>query len=267
VRIYGVDFTSAPRKAKPITLASGFSKQNVFHLEGVEKLETFEAFEAFLARPGPWVGGFDFPFGLAREAVVDLGWPLDWPGLLAHCRALGRVAFKKALDAYRESRPEGDRYAKRLGDKAARAHPSVKLVNPPVGFMFLEGATRLCAAGVHVPGLRETRDTRIALEAYPGLLARRLGVRSYKNDDRRKWTPARRAARKRMVDALCEGAALDIKLLLEKNLRASLIQDGTGDLLDAVLCAVQAHWGWLRAAGNYGLPAALDPLEGWIVSA
>jgi hypothetical protein len=115
--------------------------------------------------------------------------------------------------------------------------------------------------------LRETRDTRIALEAYPGLLARRLGVRSYKNDDRRKWTPARRAARKRMVDALCEGAALDIKLLLEKNLRASLIQDGTGDLLDAVLCAVQAHWGWLRAAGNYGLPAALDPLEGWIVSA
>ena len=33
------------------------------------------------------------------------------------------------------------------------------------------------------------------------------------------------------------------------------------------LCAVQAHWGWLQAAENYGLPPALDPLEGWIVSA
>ena len=40
-----------------------------------------------------------------------------------------------------------------------------------------------------------------------------------------------------------------------------------GDLLDAVLCAVQAHWGWRRAAQNYGLPPGLDPIEGWIVSA
>jgi hypothetical protein len=267
VRLYGVDFTSAPRRAKPITLAVGFSKKNVFHLEGVEKLETFEAFEAFLGRPGPWVGGFDFPFGLAREAVVDLGWPLDWPGLLAHCRAMGRSAFKNALDAYRESRPAGNRYAKRLGDKASGAHPSVKLVNPPVGFMFLEGATRVCAAGLHVPGLRPAADTRIALEAYPGLLARRLGVRSYKNDDRKKWTTAHRAARRRIVSALERGDSTGVKTRIPEKLKVEIIQDGTGDLLDAVLCAVQAHWGWLRAAANYGLPAALDPLEGWIVSA
>ena len=259
MRIYGVDFTSAPRRAKPITVASCLSKKNALHLEGIERLETFEAFEAFLARPGPWVGGFDFPFGLAREAVVDLGWPLDWTGLLSHCRSMGRAAFKSALDAYRESRPPGSRYAKRRGDSASGAHPSVKLVNPPVGLMFLEGATRVCAAGLHVPGLRESRDARVALEAYPGLLARRLGARSYKNDDRRKWTPAHRAARRRIVSAL--------KITMRERLKADLLRDGTGDLLDAVLCAVQAHWGWLRAAENYGLPADLDPLEGWIVSA
>jgi hypothetical protein len=267
VRIYGVDFTSAPRRAKPITVACGVATRNSLRVEKIERLETFDAFEEFLDRPGPWIGGFDFPFGLAREAVIDLGWPADWPALLAHCRALGRSEFKRVLDAYRESRPAGARYAKRRGDAASGAHPSVKLVNPPVGFMFLEGATRVCAAGLHVPGLRAAPDTRVALEAYPGLLARRLGVRSYKNDDRRKWTSVHRAARKRMVRALCAGEPLGIKIVLPKSLEASLIRDGTGDLLDAVLCAVQAHWGWLRAAENYGLPAALDPLEGWIVSA
>jgi hypothetical protein len=259
VRIYGVDFTSAPRKAKPIAVASAVAGRNALRMEKLERLETFDAFEAFLARPGPWVGGFDFPFGLAREAVLDLAWPARWPALVAHCRALGRAEFKRALDAYRESRPAGNRYAKRRGDGASGAHPSVKLVNPPVGFMFLEGAPRLCAAGLHIPGLRAARDTRVALEAYPGLLARRLGVRSYKSDDRRKWTPAHRAARRRILSAL--------KITMAERLQKEILQDGSGDLLDAVLCAVQAHWGWRRAAENYGLPAGLDPLEGWIVSA
>jgi len=267
VRIYGVDFTSAPRRAKPITIACGVGKRNLLRIEKIDRLETFAAFEAFLARPGPWVGGFDFPFGLAREAVIDLAWPQAWPALLAHCRALGRGEFKRLLDAYRESRPAGARYARRRGDAASGAHPSVKLVNPPVGFMFLEGAPRLCAAGVHVPGLSETRDTRVALEAYPGLLARRLGVRSYKNDDRRKWTPAHRAARRLIVAALERGDPTAVKTGIHEKLKVEIIRDGTGDLLDAALCAVQAHWGWLRAAANYGLPPALDPLEGWIVSA
>jgi hypothetical protein len=44
-----------------------------------------------------------------------------------------------------------------------------------------------------------------------------------------------------------------------------LLDDGSGDALDAVLCLIQAAW----AAGrpNHGLPAQVDPLEGWIVSA
>jgi len=143
----------------------------------------------------------------------------------------------------------------------------VKLVNPPVGFMFLEGATRVCAARIHVPGLRETRDTRVALEAYPGLLARRLGVRSYKNDDRGKWTAAHRTTRRRILSAMERGEPLKVRLETDEKLKSEMLRDGSGDLLDAVLCAVQAHWGWLRAAENYGLPAALDPLEGWIVAA
>jgi hypothetical protein len=44
LRIYGVDFTCAPRKAKPITVASGILRRSAFHLEEIEKLQTFEAF-------------------------------------------------------------------------------------------------------------------------------------------------------------------------------------------------------------------------------
>jgi hypothetical protein len=267
LRIYGVDFTSAPRRAKAITVASGVATRTTLNLKHIARLENFQQFEAFLRTPGPWVGGFDFPFGLARQAVADLAWPMEWPALLAHCAGLGRAEFKRILDAYRLTRPPGDRYAKRSGDLASGAHPSVKLVNPPVGLMFLEGATRIAAAGLHVPGLNRVMDTRIALEAYPGLLVRRLGVGSYKSDEAKKWTPARRGARRNILEALRRGEPMAIGLKVEPDLAKAMLRDGTGDLLDAAICAVQAHWGWLRAARNYGLPAAIDPLEGWIVSA
>ena len=75
MRIYGVDFTCAPRRAKPITAAVGRLKAKALDIERVERLQSFKEFEALLARPGPWIGGFDFPFSLPREVVRDLGWP------------------------------------------------------------------------------------------------------------------------------------------------------------------------------------------------
>ena len=105
MRIYGVDFTCAPRRAKAITVAAGSLRQNRLAIEEVERLESFSAFEAFLARPGPWTGGFDFPFSLPRQLVRDLGWPADWPRLVAHCAAMDRLAFRAVLNAYRMTRP------------------------------------------------------------------------------------------------------------------------------------------------------------------
>ena len=49
MRIYGIDFTGAPRAAKPITLAAALLKKNVLR---VERLPTFAGFEALLASPG-----------------------------------------------------------------------------------------------------------------------------------------------------------------------------------------------------------------------
>jgi hypothetical protein len=65
------------------------------------------------------------------------------------------------------------------------------------------------------------------------------------------------------MDALCAGRPLGITLKAKH--KAALIEDGSGDLLDAAICALQACWAARRR--NYGLPVALVPAEGWIVSA
>jgi Protein of unknown function (DUF429) len=268
VRIYGVDFTCAPRRAKPITVASGLLKKNLLGIQEIERLETFAAFEALLARPGPWVGGFDFPFSLPRELVRDLGWPADWPDLVAHCGALTRLELRAALDAYRSSRPPGSKYVHRATDHPAGSSSPMKLVNPPVALMFHEGARRLAASDVDLPGLLPRAASKIALEAYPGLLARKqLGVReSYKSDTRSEHTPARTAARRKIVQALKSGRPLGIRLTIETGLQKQIVADGSGDLLDAVICAAQAAWGWTKREANYGLPRDAPPGEGWIVT-
>lgn len=268
MQLYGIDFTSAPRRAKAITVAAGRLEGDRLLLDGLEALPDWPAFEAFLRRPGPWLGGFDFPFGLPREAVRDLGWPDDWAALVTHCRALGKAAFRAALDAYRESRPPGRRYAHRATDGPARSHSPLKLVNPPVGLMFLEGAPRLLEAGMHLPGMHAGDPARVALEAYPGLLARRLSTRSYKSDTRSLQSPARRQARADMLASLQQGGPhAPLRLHGPQELLALLVDDATGDALDAVLALVQAASAWRCGPPHFGLPPGIDPVEGWILGA
>ena len=165
MQLLGVDFTSAPRRAKPITVARGWLRPDGVHVHAVDALPSFDAFDALLAEPGPWVGAFDFPFGLPRTAVADLGWPLDWAALVEHCAAMSRPAFRAQLDAHRQARAFGDRYVHRTVDRPAASHSPLKLVNPPVALMFLEGAPRLARAGVHVAGMRGGDASRAAVEA------------------------------------------------------------------------------------------------------
>jgi len=266
LRIYGVDFTCAPRRAKPITVASAVLKRKRLELEAIERLPSFADFESMLTRPGPWVGGFDFPFSLPRELVRDLRWPAPWPELVAHCTALSRQQLREILDGYRATRRVGSKYAHRATDHPAGSSSPMKLVNPPVALMFHEGAPRLLAAGVHIPALLAGDRGRVALEAYPGLLVRKqLGIRqSYKSDTRADHTPARRAARRRIVEALKAGQPLGVRLMSDKKLERALLAEGSADLLDAAICAVQAAWAAMQP--DYGIPLSAPEGEGWIVS-
>jgi Protein of unknown function (DUF429) len=266
--ILGIDFTSAPRPRKPITVARGRLAGGAFALEAVEPVAGWGGFEGLLAAPGPWIGGFDFPFGLPREAVTDLGWPGDWPALVAHCAALGRMELRAAFDAYRASRPVGRKYPHRATDLPAGSHSPIKLVNPPVALMFLEGAPRLARAGVTIPGLAAGDPKRVAVEAYPGFAARAITRASYKSDEARKQTPERRRVRAAIVSRLArDGGPFGFPLHGGRTLLRSLVDDATGDRLDAVLAAMQAAWCLKRRARNWGLPRAIDPLEGWIATA
>lgn len=266
-RLFGIDFTSAPRKAKPITVASGHLTAEGASLEGLFRFHDWAGFEAFLRTPGPWLGSFDFPFGLPREAVADLGWPTDWPALVRHCADMGKSDFKRTLDAYRQTRPVGTRYPHRRVDGPAGSHSPLKLVNPPVGLMFLEGAPRLLEADLSLPGLFVGDPTRVAVEAYPGLLARRITRAPYKSDDRARQTPARQAARLDIIMALRNASAPTIgTLCLSDEHAQALVEDASGDLLDAALALMQAHWCARQAPPMFGLPAGCDPLEGWIAT-
>jgi hypothetical protein len=171
------------------------------------------------------------------------------------------AAFRGWCDA----RPAGAKFAHRATDRLAGSSPSMKWVNPPVAFMLQAGAPRLLAAGVSVPGVHAGDPGRVALEAYPGVLARSvLGRASYKSDTRAGRTPERAQARHRLLDALQAGALLGLAVELPDALAAVCAEDPSGDVLDAVLCAVQAAWACARSDSNYGLPADIDPVEGWI---
>jgi Protein of unknown function (DUF429) len=265
--VFGIDFTSAPRAAKPIRVASGRRHGAVVRLAGVAALHSLDEFAAWLARPGPWVAGLDLPFGLPRELVEHLGWPTDYAGLMAHYAALSREEIRERFAAFCDARPVGAKFAHRACDGPAGASPSMKWVNPPVAWMLHAGMPRLIAAGVHLPGHLQGDESRVALEAYPGLLARELiARRSYKSDTKAAQTPERLIARKDIVDALEQGRTrLGLRLKLSHAQRDELVADASGDSLDAVLAMLQAAWG--AGQPGYGWPEGVDPIEGWIVSA
>lgn len=266
MNIVGVDFTSSPRRAKPITVAHGTLEGALLRIERLENHNDWASYEAWLAQPGPWIGAFDFPFGLSRELVEHLGWPLKWQALVTHCAAISRAELRVTFKAFCDARPVGNKFAHRVTDGPAGSSPSMKWVNPPVAYMFHEGTRRLLEAGVTVFGLHDGDPAKIALEGYPGLVARAVTRASYKSDERAKQTPERRDARLQIVRALEDGThPLGITVKMKKSLRQQLVDDGTADLLDAVLCAVAAAWAALRP--HYGMPLEMDPVEGWTAGA
>lgn len=266
MRIVGIDFTSAPKRDKPIVVADCTAEEKRLVLKRFLEFADWPAFEHWLGEDGEWIGGFDFPFGLPRRFVQAQGWPLDWPGMVQACVQGGKERFvEDAMQAFQAAKQVEDKH--RATDLVARSESPLKTkANPPVGRMFYEGSWRLLTSRLRVPGLHQTNSGKIAVEAYPGLVISRFGERYYKNDKARS-AEGNDAARRRILAKLEEGCIESMSCAVTvPGLLAERMHHESGDWLDAVLCAVQAHWAW-RQGPSFGLPEKVDPVEGWITSA
>lgn len=285
--LLGIDFSSSPSKKKPIAVAVGQWQGAVLAVESLLSLTTLAEFEALLVQGPPpidkhapenhpvephFVAGIDMPFGLSRKLVDGLKWPgagrtdfKAWEQLIDHYGAMSRENIRATFKAWCDARPAGHKFAHRACDGPAGSSPSMKWVNPPVAYMLHAGAPLLKRSGVHIPGMQRGDRRRVALEAYPGFLARKILSRaSYKSDDPKKDTADRRMARSELLCALEEGMLFGIKLTVRPYLRARLLDDVKADHLDAVLCCLVAGWAAKRAHAHFGLPSLIDPVEGWI---
>ncbi|HEX4880503.1 MAG TPA: DUF429 domain-containing protein [Limnobacter sp.] len=294
LRLLGIDFSSSPSKRKPIAVAVGQWQGAVLQVDELWSLPTLQEFahvlntgeptqptgrsaEQIVQAGLPFVAAIDMPFGLPRKLVDGLKWPgagrtdfRAWADLMQHYCAMSREQIRATFKAWCDARPAGHKFAHRDCDGPAGSSPSMKWVNPPVAYMLHAGAPLLMQAGVHIPGMQKGDTARVALEAYPGYLARKILNRaSYKSDDKNKDTPDRRQARTELLNALEEGMLLGIRVQVRPYLRPKLLDDAKADHLDALLCCLLAAWAakqrHAREDMHYGLPARIDPVEGWIV--
>ncbi|MES9994011.1 MAG: DUF429 domain-containing protein [Candidatus Thiodiazotropha sp.] len=262
--VYGIDFTSSPKRRKPITCLACTLEDKHLQAGDLQEWHNFAGFEAALQQPGPWIAGIDFPFGQARRFIETIGWPEIWAGYVSHVGQLTRKEFRQALDDYRAPRPKGDKEHRRQTDMAAGSISPQKLYGTPVGLMFYEGAPRIQNSGATIPLLQQGDLNRIIVEAYPGILARDLiGRRSYKQDTKAKQTREQFQARADLLKAIKDGALQSIHGITVEA-PETLIDDPGADTLDALLCAIQAGWAYTQKDKNYGIPRSADPLEGWI---
>jgi hypothetical protein len=269
IPLLGVDFTSAPRPKKPITCAWGGLDAGVVSLQRFERCETFESYVALLQREATWIGGFDMPFGLPRAFVAEQGWPSAWAGYTKAALALTRKELVERCRSYAAVRPAGEKLAYRATDKPAQSSSAMWWMNPPVVLMYHAGVRCLLKAQVRIEPCRRVASDCIALEAYPGLIQKRLGVGSYKQDLIAKQTAAQRENRVELLTKLVEIApqVLGFSLKSSRVHTAHMIDDASGDTLDAYLCMVQAAYGAQRRESNFGFPQSTPANEGWILMA
>jgi hypothetical protein len=296
MRVYGLDFTSSPSKAKRLTLAVCTFDGSTLKVEDLKLLNTntdgdFSEFENWLNGRGDWskevtewIAGIDFPFGLPIGSIAHFKWlsvapQQDWQTWLFNMYASNPTLerFENRIEAWKRRNKKNEKdvsiHIKRQTDQIAGSTVSsplkVRAHNPPVGNMFYKGAKPLQASGACIVPVRINDDKRRIVEAYPAIVANRfIGDQNYKG------------AKKKDRDRAAEARENIVKLLGTRNpygivvgftkddRRIETISDHDGDKLDSVLCAVQAAW---SVTHNHGMPI-LTPqclqdtivLEGWI---
>ena len=268
MKIFGIDFTSAPKRNKPITIAEGELKQGELTISEIHTLDSFNKLEDFLKKKGPWVAGIDFPFGLPGAFLSTLGLPHDWLGYAQKLTRRPRSEFEKKIKAFKSKHPSPYKEPLRFTDILASAQSPLKLVNAPVAKMFYEGTKLLLKSEASILPCRPNKGNRIVFEAYPALVARRF-AESYKTET--KDTSQKKSSRKKIISGILNSSLkteFGFSVNINTQIKNQIQNDAKGDLLDAVLCSLQAAWAWTEGKPDYGIPTSYKSLirsEGWIV--
>lgn len=268
MRIFGIDFTSAPGNKKPITVAEGELKQEKLIIREIHSLVSFEEFEKFLKQKGPWVAGIDFPFGLPGAFLSALDLPHDWRSYAQKLTRRPKVEFEKKVKKFKSKHSSPYKEPLRLTDILASSQSPLKFVNAPVAKMFYEGSKIILKSGASILPCHPQKGNRILLEAYPALVARRFAD-SYKSETGD--TPKKKAARKKIISGILSAnlkSEFGFTVQIDNPAIKQMQSDSKGDLLDAVLCSLQAAWALQQGKPDYGIPTAHKSLirsEGWIV--
>jgi hypothetical protein len=270
-QVYGIDFTSVPQPGKPITVARGLLDEHTLEIVSLDELTTWDAFESRLNRGEDWVAAIDFPFAQPRKLIENLGWPTSWDDCVGQLTTISKQDFVQMLRQYQEARADGDRRHFRAVDRLAGSCSPMQLDFVPVAQMFFEGAPRLIRSTCSIVPLRLVNDARrVVVEGYPALVVRNsVGKLKYKAEGRRAWTQRLSDARRQILDAITDkngkfASTYGFSCSIPAEIQQRCVNDGNGDVLDAVLCASQAAWALSRANSGYGIPTGCDPLEGWI---
>ncbi len=289
--VIGVDFSSAPKKSKPIVVSIGRftnnfpnsqAKSNKYvSLDDFLEIESLNEFENFLSRKKNWIGGFDLPFGMPRALVENYHWPVSWSKFVKFYCSQEKGYLRSCFKSWCDGRPMGNKYAWRQTDKVAKSSSAMKWTNPPVAWMMHAGLSKMLDQNLIFPahnypipsdviynnlihGDSKEKLFKIALEAYPAWTARLVTNKSYKSDDKNKQNLERLGCRKAILRGLVnDEVGLDLKLFISRRLSRVLLQDGKGDFLDSTICMLQASSSILKK--NFGLSNDVDPLEGWII--
>ncbi|NJK72424.1 MAG: hypothetical protein HC926_03635 [Synechococcaceae cyanobacterium SM2_3_60] len=108
-RIFGLDFTSAPSRRKPIVCAEAIRTDGQLNVLRFLPLTSWAAFELWLGTPGEWLAGVDFPLSQPRCWLAAMGWGETWPEMIAMLAGLTKAEFVACLDDYRAQQPVGAR--------------------------------------------------------------------------------------------------------------------------------------------------------------
>ena len=274
--IYGVDFSGAKLAGRNIWVARlerrGGPRRGRYALAGLDCLErlcgTAERLAALahlvkmVARSDGALWAMDFPFGLPLE-VLERG--TRWPAQVEFLERWGDDAYGVGLECLRRAKKlGGPLHIRRQTDHEAKS--PFDCYHYRIIYQFFYGVRDVLGP------LRATRGTailpfqyrrlprarRVLVEACPSSTLKRLGLphQNYKQPAGGPLTPRRLRVRRHILDAI------ERRVSVTPAQRRTMMRNGGGDAIDAVLAGVGALDAWRDADHATIARHPRYPLEG-----